>query len=138
MVFVIDIEKATIENDDYRRVIYTTKNQQLVLMSIPPNDDIPLEIHPDIDQFIRFESGEGEVRIGKNESKVYKVKDGLSITIDMGTYHHIVNTGNIPLKLYSIYSGPEHPLGLVQKTNPKYKNKLSNYEKLKILNYILF
>jgi mannose-6-phosphate isomerase-like protein (cupin superfamily) len=119
MSYFIDIEKATIDNTDYRRVLYTPGNLQLVLMSIPVGQDIPLEVHPDIDQFIRFEAGEGEVRLGKNQDRVYKVKDGSSITIQKGVYHRVVNTSlKEPLKLYSIYSPPEHRDQLVQKFKP--------------------
>lgn len=116
MSYTIDIEKATLENTDYRRVLYTNKNQQLVLMSISTGDDIPKEIHPDIDQFIRFEAGNGEVRLGQDERDVTKVKDGSIVMIDRGTWHRVVNTGNTDLKLYSLYSPPEHLTGLVQKT----------------------
>ena len=114
--FAINIEKATLENTYYRRVLYTTPQQQLVLMSIPVNDEISLEVHPDTTQFIRFEAGTGEVRIN---DLIYKVKDGVSVTIPPNKYHRIVNTSlTEPLKLYTIYSPPEHPEDLIQSDNP--------------------
>ena len=114
--FGIDIEKATLDNIYYRRVLYTTPQQQLVLMNIPVNDDIHLEIHPHTTQFIRFESGTGEVRIN---DIVLNVKDGSSVTIPPNSYHQVINTSSKEsLKLYTIYSPPEHPKDLIQTSNP--------------------
>ena len=127
MFHAVDIEKETLENTDYRRVLYTPGFQQLVLMSIPPKQDIPLEVHADVDQFFRFESGEGEMHFGKNEEEVIKVKDGSGVTVKHGTYHRVLNTGDKDLKLYSIYSPPEHPPNRVDKFRPEENNK---YEKL--------
>lgn len=122
-MFTIDIEKATLENNNYRKVLKTTNNQQLVLMSLIPGEDIPKEIHQDIDQFIRVEAGTGKVIIGKNQNVESEVKDGTSVTIRGGTWHRIVNTGTDSLKLYSIYSPPEHPAGLIQYRQPKVNKK---------------
>ena len=99
--FVIDIEKATRDNNYYRKVLYTTKQNQIVLMSIPPKEDIPCEIHSGVNQFIRIEEGKGRAIIGKN---VYDLKDGTAIDIPAGVAHQIINTSDEPLKLYSIYS----------------------------------
>lgn len=111
--FGIDIEKATLENEYYRRVLYTTPQQQLVLMAIPVGQDIPLEVHSDTTQFIRFESGTGKVKVA---NVIYDVQDGSSVTIPPGSYHQVVNTSSTKkLKLYSIYSPPEHPPNLIQK-----------------------
>ena len=107
MSFVFDIEKATIENTEYRKIIYTGIIQ-LVLMSIPVGDDIELEVHPKTDQFLRVEAGQGEVTFGKTEKDRFKIKDKSAIIVKKNTYHHVVNTGNSPLKLYTIYSPPEH------------------------------
>jgi len=123
MYFNIDIEKATIENTDYRRVLYTPGYQQLVLMSIPVGEDIPLEIHEYVDQFFRIEAGRGEIRFGRNGEEVISIKDGSGIIVRHGTYHRVVNTGKIDLKLYSIYSPPEHPPNRIDKYKPKDKNK---------------
>jgi len=107
MSFVFDIEKATIENEEYRKILYTGI-MQLVLMSIPVGKDIELEVHPNTDQFLRIEKGEGEVRFSKDQNKRMKIKDGSAIMVKSGTYHRVMNTGNVPLKLYTIYSPPEH------------------------------
>ena len=131
MIFIDDIEKLTLENTDYRRVIFTSNYSQLVLMSIPPGEDIELEIHPHVDQFFRIEQGTGEVRIGKNEKQWYKIQDGTGVIVPYNTYHRVINTGDIPLKLYSIYSPPNHPKNLVEpnkvvENNNKYKRLLFN------------
>jgi mannose-6-phosphate isomerase-like protein (cupin superfamily) len=120
MIFSEDIEKLTLENEDYRRVLFTSKYSQLVLMSIPVGEDIHMEIHPDTDQFFRFEQGEGEIISG---DRIYSVKDGTGVIVPYNTYHRVVNVGDVPLKLYSIYSPPHHPQGLVEKTKPKNKEK---------------
>lgn len=110
----IDIEKETIENDNFRKVLYTSPNlMQLVLMTLKPGEDIGSEIHPETDQFIRVESGEGVAYIGIQK---YKLKDGFSIVIPAGQRHNVINTSNnSPLKLYTIYAPPEHEDHLVEK-----------------------
>lgn len=114
--FVINIEEATLNNIYYRRVIDTTDNQQLVLMSIPIGEDIPMETHPYTTQFIRFEAGEADVILN---GKTYKVKDGVSVTIHPGTEHQIINSSLYEnLKLYTIYSPPEHPRDTIQMYKP--------------------
>ena len=111
-----NIDELTIANEDYRRVIYTGPNQQFVLMSIEPKDDIKMEIHKEHDQFIRIEQGEGKAIIGKTE---YNLKDDTGLIIPAGMPHQIINTSSTKkLKLYTIYSPKEHPEGLVQSTNP--------------------
>ena len=101
-----NIEEETLKNVFFRRVIHTSKYSQLVLMNIPPFEDIGIEIHYTTDQFIRIESGVGYASLnGIN----YEIKDGISLSIDAGVYHNIVNTGNNPLKIYTIYSPPLHP-----------------------------
>jgi len=133
MSFYIDIEKETLANKDYRRVLYTGK-MQLVLMSINPLEDIPLEKHNNIDQFIRIESGKGKLILpDNNDEKI--LKDGISVIIKAGTRHRIINTSNKEdLKLYSIYTPAEHPPRLVQKNKPL---KNINMELNKIF-YFLF
>lgn len=115
----INIEKATLENKNYRKVITTTKQMQLVLMSLEKGEDIPKEKHNDITQFIRVESGKGTVSIGR---KTYRMGDGDSIIIPAGKWHYIKNMGNKPFKLYTIYTPPEHPKNTVQKRKPECKN----------------
>jgi mannose-6-phosphate isomerase-like protein (cupin superfamily) len=136
MYFNIDIEKATIENEDYRRVLFTPGFQQLVLMSIPAGEDIELEVHPFVDQFFRIEAGVGEIRFGKDETEKIFIKDGSGVIVTHGTYHRIINTGNMPLKLYTIYSPPNHPKDRVDHTNPD-KNKEKTKEILmKIIQHL--
>lgn len=107
------IEEATENNTDYRRVLYTGKYSQLVLMSLQPGEEIGEEIHPENDQFFRFEEGEGKVIIDGNEYLVY---DGDAVVVPAGAKHNVINTGNEPLKLYTIYSPPHHRYDVVRKT----------------------
>lgn len=108
--FVADIEEMTEENSDYRRVLYTGKNLQLVLMAIQPGEEIGEETHADRDQFFRVEKGKGEVWIDGHRSKI---KGDDAIVVPAGARHNIVNTGDKPLRLYSIYAPPEHRDGIV-------------------------
>jgi len=122
--FYTNIEEATLNNTDYRRVLYTGK-LQLVLMTLKPGEDIGWEIHNGHDQFFRIEEGEGEIYVN---DKVFKVKDGDVVIVPAGSKHNVVNTGNAPLKLYTIYAPPEHPHGVVHHTkedqlkDPRYQN----------------
>ena len=112
--FVTDIETATTTNTDYRRVLYTGKYSQLVLMNLLPGEEIGEEVHDDIDQFFRFEEGEGEVII---DGTKHAVKDGSAVVVPNGASHNVVNTSKTEnLKLYTIYSPPEHQDGVVRKT----------------------
>lgn len=115
--FKVNIEQKTITNKNYRRVLYTSDHNQmqLVIMSIPPNEDIPQETHSETDQFIRVEKGKGFARIGLKK-KQYFLKDGDAIVIPANTVHYIKNTSDTePLKLYTIYSPGVHSNKLVQK-----------------------
>jgi mannose-6-phosphate isomerase-like protein (cupin superfamily) len=117
--FVIDIDRATKQNPNYRTAIWTGEYLQLTLMSIGVGDDIGLEIHPHLDQFLRVEQGQGLTMMGKapnNLSFQQKVSDGYAIIIPAGTWHNVINTGVRPLKMYSIYAPPQHPAGTVQRT----------------------
>ena len=107
--YVTNIEKATLENDNYRKVLYTAKKSQLVLMTIQPGDEIGMEIH-ELDQFIRFEAGKATVILDGVE---HSVEDDWAVVIPAGAEHNVVNTGDVPLRLYSIYSPPEHKDGTV-------------------------
>lgn len=111
--FNIDIEKATLENIDFRRVLYTGKHSQLVLMSLKQGEEIGLETHTENDQFFRFEQGTGKVIIDDNE---YSVSNGSAITIPSGAKHNIINIGNDELKMYTIYSPAHHKDGVVRTT----------------------
>jgi len=118
-VFYENVEEETKKNDLYRKVVYTGK-QQFVYMSIEPNDGIHLETHPDHDQFIRIEEGKGVAII---DDKVHKLFDGIGIIIPAGCKHEIKNTSSKKkLKLYSIYSPPEHDKDRIDKTNPDKTN----------------
>ena len=111
--FVGDIEHLTLDNDDFRRVIYTAGEQQLVLMAIPAGEEIGEEVHEVEDQFLRFEAGEGEVQIDGHK---HKVSDGSAVIVPHGAKHNVINTGDEPLKLYTLYSPPHHKDGTVHKT----------------------
>ncbi len=108
------IEKDTLENENFRKVLYTAKHCQLVLMSLQPNEEIGMEVHPDNDQFFRFEKGTGKVIIDGNE---YNVTDGDAIIVPSGAEHNVINTSSDePLKLYTIYAPPHHQDGVVRAT----------------------
>ncbi len=111
--FADNIEELIEQNDDFRRVLYTAKNLQLVLMAIPPGGEIGAETHDDRDQFFRFETGEGEVHI---DGVVNPVKADHGVIVPAGARHNVVNTGSEPLRLYTIYGPPEHVDGTVHKT----------------------
>ncbi len=117
--FVINIERATLQNDYYRIALWTGEYLQLTLMSINAGDEIGLEIHNELDQFIRIEDGQGIVMMGDREDQLdfkAKVYDDDAILIPAGKWHNLINTGHTPLKLYSIYAPPEHPRGTVHET----------------------
>ncbi len=117
--FVINIEEATKQNDYYRIALWTGEYLQLTLMSINVGDDIGLEIHTDLDQFIRIEKGQGMVMMGDRRNNLdfqAKVYDDYAIFIPAGKWHNLINTGRTPLKLYSIYAPPEHPRGTIHET----------------------
>lgn len=112
--FNTNIEKATLENNNFRKVLYTGKHSQLVLMSLQPKEEIGMEVHPDNDQFFRFEKGQGKCIIDGNE---YMLTDGSVIIVPAGARHNIINTSETePLKLYTIYSPAHHKDGVVRAT----------------------
>ena len=108
-----DIERQTTGNNDFRRVLYTGHHLQLVLMTIQPGEEIGAEVHEDRDQFFRFEEGNGQVDIDDN---TYDVEDGSGVIVPAGARHNVRNTGEAPLRLYTLYGPPEHVDGLVEKT----------------------
>ena len=111
--FVDDIEKLTEENTDFRRVLYTGHNMQLVLMSLKPGEEIGEEVHEDRDQFFRVEMGKGEVLI---DGKRHAVEADDAIIVPAGARHNVVNKGTEPLRLYTLYAPPEHKDGTVHVT----------------------
>lgn len=112
--FIDDIEKLTTENDNFRKVLYTGKHSQLVLMSLKPGEDIGLEIHHDVDQFFRIDQGVGQVFI---DGETRDVSDGFAIVVPAGAEHNVTNTGTEDLKLYTVYSPANHPDGTIHKTH---------------------
>ena len=117
--FVININEATKQNNTYRTALWTGEHLQVTLMSLNPGEDIGLEIHPNVDQFLRIEAGQGITQMGKSKDNLNfrrQVNDDSAIFIPAGTWHNLTNTGNVPLKLYSIYAPPNHPFGTVHTT----------------------
>ena len=117
--FIIDIGNATVNNDTFRTALWTGNNLQLTLMSIPVGEEIGIEVHPDNDQFLHIESGLGVVQMVKrmyNLNFQQPVFVNSAIFVPAGIWHNIINTGDIPLKLYSIYAPPHHPWGTVHQT----------------------
>ena len=112
--YVTNLEKETKKNADFRRVLYTGKHSQLVLMSLKPGEEIGEETHENVDQFFRFESGEGQVIIDGVE---HNIKGGYAVIVPAGAKHNVVNTSKrAKLRLYTIYSPPEHQDGVVRRT----------------------
>ncbi len=112
--YLKNLEQETINNNDYRRVIFTTHHSQLVLMSLKPGEEIGNEIHG-LDQFIRIESGKCKAIIENGENE-QEMTDDMAIIIPAGTWHNIINTGDTDLKLYTLYSGPDHLKDTIQAT----------------------
>lgn len=110
--YITNIEKETLLNTDYRRVLFTSTHSQLVLMCIQPGDEIGEEVHH-LDQFIRIEEGDATVFLGDEQ---HPLSADMAVVIPEGTKHNVINTGTVPLKLYSIYSPPEHKDGTIHKT----------------------
>jgi mannose-6-phosphate isomerase-like protein (cupin superfamily) len=112
--FVSNIEKDTLDNENFRKVLYTGKHSQLVLMSLAPNEEIGMEVHQDNDQFFRFEKGQGKVIIDGNE---YGVSDGFAVVVPAGSQHNVINVSSSEkLSLYTIYSPAHHKDGIVRAT----------------------
>jgi mannose-6-phosphate isomerase-like protein (cupin superfamily) len=111
--FVDNIEELTEDNPDFRRVLYTAKRIQLVLMALRPGEDIGEEVHHDRDQFFRVETGKGEIWI---DGVMTKVEDDMAMIVPAGARHNVKNTGGKPLKLYTLYAPPEHIDGTVHAT----------------------
>jgi mannose-6-phosphate isomerase-like protein (cupin superfamily) len=124
--FVGKIEKETIKNEDFRRVLYTGKFSQLVLMSLKPGEEIGEETHDDVDQFFRFEKGKGLVIIDDVE---HEVRDGHAVVVPSGAKHNVINTSKKnDLKLYTIYSPPEHQDAVVRHTKQEALDNEEHYD----------
>lgn len=114
--YVGPIEKQTLDNTYFRKVLFTGKHSQLVMMCLPVDEEIGNEMHPDVDQFFRIEQGEAKF-ILSNGNEEHIVHDGEAVVVPAGTYHNVINTSHTEeLKLYTIYSPPNHPDGTVHKT----------------------
>lgn len=118
--YVIDIEKATLDNENYRTTLWTGSKIQLTVMTIQPGDDIGLEVHEGIDQFLRVEEGKGLCQMGPSEDNLnveIEVTDDSGIFVPADMWHNVTNIGDTPLKLYTIYGGPDHLPGTVHPTH---------------------
>ena len=114
-----DIERLTLENDTFRTVIFTGPHSQLTVMSLAPGEDIGWEQHADRDQFLRIEQGRGRLDLGSSQDSVdesREVEEDWAMIVPAGTWHNVANTGMDTMKLYAIYSPPEHPEGTVHRT----------------------
>jgi mannose-6-phosphate isomerase-like protein (cupin superfamily) len=121
--FSINIEEKTLENDNFREVLYTTPRSQVVVMTVQAGDEIGLETHQGHDQFIRVEAGQGVAVLNGEQ---HALEDGTAIVIPAGTEHNVINTSSVePLRLYTIYTPPEHPEGTVHRT----KAEADEYER---------
>lgn len=124
--FVRNIEEETLGNDNFRKVLYTAKHSQLVLMSLKPGEEIGMEIHADNDQFFRFEKGQGKCIIDGNE---YEVKDGTAVVVPAGAEHNVINVSDAEeLKLYTIYSPAHHKDGIMRKTKEEAESQEADFD----------
>lgn len=123
--YVVNIEDYTVENSNYRTTIWTGDKLQVTVMSIQPGDDIGLEVHHGIDQFLRIESGVGLCQMGDSEDNLdfeQTVQDDDAIFVPADMWHNVTNTGDQPLKLYTIYAGPDHVPGTIHETHEDAEN----------------
>lgn len=114
-----DIEQATLDNTTFRTVLFTGEHTQLTVMRLAPGEDIGREAHPHLDQFIRIEQGQARVELGESEDTIdetHDVEDDWAVIVPAGVWHNVVNTGAGEVKLYSLYSPPEHPPNTVHRT----------------------
>jgi mannose-6-phosphate isomerase-like protein (cupin superfamily) len=117
--FVVDIEAATLANENYRTTLWTGTNLQMTVMNIEPGHDIGLEVHEDGDQFLRVEAGTARVQMGPAKDDLSfdrQVEDDWVILVPAGMWHNVTNTGDAPLKVYALYAPPEHAHGTVHPT----------------------
>lgn len=128
--FIINIDEATSQNYNFRVALWTGKHLQLTLMNINAGEDIGLEVHPNVDQFLRIEYGEGVAMMGPTKDNLcyqQSVSADDVILVPAGTWHNVVNTGCYPLKLYSIYAPPQHPHGTIHRTKKDAEEAENNY-----------
>jgi mannose-6-phosphate isomerase-like protein (cupin superfamily) len=126
MTYINNIEKDTLENNNFRKVLNTTDKSQLVVMSLLPGEEIGNEVHKNIDQFIRVEQGKGKAVLDNSDE--FELEDSFAIVIPAGTWHNIINTGDGDMKLYTIYTPPEHQDGTIHKTKADAMASEEHYE----------
>ena len=117
--WIDDIERATLDNETFRTVLFTGERVQLTVMRLAPGEDIGAEVHPDHDQFLRVEAGRGRAELGGRDgqpAESHELESDWAIVVPAGLWHNLVNTGSEELKLYSLYAPPEHPPGTVHRT----------------------
>ena len=117
--YVVDIEAATLQNTNFRTALWTGRNLQMTLMSIPVDGEVGLEMHGELDQFLRLEAGRGRVQMGDSEDDLdfdREIGEDWVVLVPAGKWHNITNIGDEPLKIYSLYAPPEHPHGTVHAT----------------------
>ncbi len=122
--YTTNIEKASLENDNFRKVLYTDKNSQLVIMSLLPNEDIGEEVH-DVDQFLRIEKGNGKAVLNGIE---HEISDGSVVIVPVGVKHNIINSSNGSMKLYSLYMPPHHRDGVVHSTKQEAESDTEHFD----------
>ncbi|MEK4427270.1 cupin domain-containing protein [Solibacillus sp. FSL K6-1523] len=130
--YVVNIEEAIKQNQSYRTALWTGKHLQVTLMNLKPGEDIGLEMHPNVDQFLRVEQGHGIVQMGDHKNHlnfVRDVSDDDAIIIPAGQWHNLTNTGTVPLKLYSIYAPPNHPFGTVHLTKAEAEEEEHHHQR---------
>lgn len=123
--FVANIEELSLENDNFRKVLYTSKNSQLVLMSLEVGEEIGEEIHDEEDQFLRVEKGTGKVIL---EGVSHELVDGSSVVVPKGVKHNIINTGDEAMKLYTLYMPPHHRDGVIHKTKAEAESDEEHFD----------
>jgi len=124
--FCENIEKNTLENNNFRKVLYTAKHSQLVLMCLKPQEEIGMEVHPDNDQFFRIEKGQGKCIIDSNE---YEIKDGTAIIVPAGSQHNVINASETEeLKLYTIYSPAHHKDDVIRATKEEAESNQAEFD----------
>lgn len=119
LIWVDNIEALTRKNETFRTAIWTGQHSQLTVMSLDPGEEIGLEVHPEVDQFLRLEQGRARVEVGRAKddlSEAYDLEEDWAFLVPAGTWHNVVNTGDTQLKLYTIYAPPNHPPGTIHAT----------------------
>ena len=119
LAWVNDIERVTLDNENFRTVVHTGAHTQLTVMRLGPGEEIGWEAHPHLDQFLRIETGNARLELGRDESQVderHELSDDWAIIVPAGVWHNVINTGSNDVKLYSLYSPPEHPAGTIHRT----------------------